>query len=155
MYRKTDFFSLFEHYFMCALINWWSNVKFKQTNLSNYIYYTYYFQPCGIQTKAAFFLIYNKKSSEQKTVERFQSLSVLSSIRKALSTQLYNYNTHRYICIYKYISASDTNYQKGFHKKKRENNTGVAYRNIISKTYLELINKTTWSFIMEIQNIFQ
>lgn len=90
------------------------------------------------------FQIYNKKSSEQKTVERFQSLSVLSSIRIALSTQLYNYNTHRYI--YAYTNTYQRQIQiikRVSTKKKRENNTGVAYRNIISKTYLELINKNT------------
>ena len=70
--KNCFFFSLFEHYFMCALINWWSNVKFKQTNLSNYIYYTYYFQPCGIQTKAAFSKFMTKNPLSKKLWKGFK-----------------------------------------------------------------------------------
>lgn len=67
------------------------------------------------------FQIYNKKSSEQKNCGK-----VSKSVCFIFNSESFKYatiqlqHTQIYICIYKYISASDTNYQKGFHKKKEK-----------------------------------
>lgn len=101
------------------------------------------------------FQIYNKKSSEQKNCGK-----VSKSVCFIFNSESFKYatiqlqHTQIYMHIQIHISVR-YKLSKGFPQKKRENNTGVAYRNIISKTYLELINKNTWNFIMEIQNIFQ
>lgn len=89
------------------------------------------------------FQIYNKKSSEQKNCGK-----VSKSVCFIFNSESFKYatiqlqHTQIYMHIQIHISVR-YKLSKGFPQKKRENNTGVAYRNIISKTYLELINKTT------------
>lgn len=87
------------------------NVKFKQCNLSNYIYYyTYILYSALCNTnKSSLFQIYNQKekksSSEQNLLKRFQSLCRFIFISESFkSTRLYYTTTHTEI--YAYTNAN-------------------------------------------------